>query len=296
MPGVRSLADDLRGRSDEQLAALLLARPDLARPAPADLSALAARATTRTSIQRALDGLDLAHLHALEAVVVASPASAEEVSTLLATDEDLAGELLTHLHGLALLQHEQLAALARRFGAHVEAGGRYLEPLVRRLRHHGRRLGHLGRRLGPRTGGRDRRRCRRLQQGVGSGSIDVGGGDAARSQRLGRPLRQLRKEARPLRRRHLDRGARIRLACDAAQHDGADDDETCRQGGGIPAAPRAGCSSRLHLVLLLSGERRYPSRRFRSNRGRSPRVEAGRPSRSRGTARDLNRRAALGII
>ena len=31
---VRSLADDIRGRTDEQLTALVLSRPDLARPAP----------------------------------------------------------------------------------------------------------------------------------------------------------------------------------------------------------------------------------------------------------------------
>ncbi|QFG69415.1 helicase-associated domain-containing protein [Ornithinimicrobium pratense] len=103
MSEVRSLADDLRGRTDEQLAALMRARPDLARPAPADLSALAARATTRTSIQRALDGLDLAHLHALEAVVVAAPASTGRVAALLDAPEELAGQLVDRLRELALV-------------------------------------------------------------------------------------------------------------------------------------------------------------------------------------------------
>jgi hypothetical protein len=79
----RSLADDLRRRSDTELAALLVRRPDLARPAPADVTTLAARATTRASIQRVLDSLDLAHLHTLEALVVASPASRAEVARLL---------------------------------------------------------------------------------------------------------------------------------------------------------------------------------------------------------------------
>ena len=51
----RSLADDLRARDDAALAALLRARPDLRTPVPADLAALAARATTRPSVQRALD-------------------------------------------------------------------------------------------------------------------------------------------------------------------------------------------------------------------------------------------------
>jgi hypothetical protein len=67
---VRSLADDVRSRSDEQLRTLVRRRPDLARPAPSDLTSLAARASTRASVQRALDGLDRGHLQVLEALVV----------------------------------------------------------------------------------------------------------------------------------------------------------------------------------------------------------------------------------
>jgi hypothetical protein len=64
---VRSLADDIRGRTDDELRDLLQRRPDLARPAPADLTSLAARASTRASVHRALDSLDRAHLQVLEA-------------------------------------------------------------------------------------------------------------------------------------------------------------------------------------------------------------------------------------
>lgn len=99
---MRSLADDLRGRPDEDLAALLKARPDLARPAPADVTSLAARATTRSSIQRALDALDLAHLQALEAVVVAAPADHAVVAELLGTTAARASALTSRLHQLAL--------------------------------------------------------------------------------------------------------------------------------------------------------------------------------------------------
>ncbi|WP_122262848.1 helicase-associated domain-containing protein [Ornithinimicrobium cerasi] len=99
---MRSLADDLRGRTDAELTALLQARPDLARPAPGDVTSLTARATTRASIQRALDGLDLAHLQALEAVVVAAPASAGEVAGLLDCDVARAEELTGRLRELAL--------------------------------------------------------------------------------------------------------------------------------------------------------------------------------------------------
>ena len=67
----RSLADDIRGRSDAELIDLVLTRPDLARPAPADLTSLAARAGTRASVQRAVEALDRGHLQVLEAVVVA---------------------------------------------------------------------------------------------------------------------------------------------------------------------------------------------------------------------------------
>jgi hypothetical protein len=67
---VRSLADDVRSRSDEQLRTLVRRRPDLARPAPSDLTSLAARASTRASVQRALDGLDRGHLQVLETLVV----------------------------------------------------------------------------------------------------------------------------------------------------------------------------------------------------------------------------------
>ncbi|WP_409484850.1 helicase-associated domain-containing protein [Arsenicicoccus dermatophilus] len=80
----RSLADDLRGRSEEELVALLLARPDLARPAPADLTALAARAGTRASTQRALEGLDAGRLQLLEALLATgSPADVTQAARWL---------------------------------------------------------------------------------------------------------------------------------------------------------------------------------------------------------------------
>ncbi|MDA8435161.1 MAG: helicase-associated domain-containing protein, partial [Actinomycetales bacterium] len=73
----RSLAEDLRARSDDELAALLAARPDLVHPVPADLGALATRATTGPSAARALDRLDELTL----AVVTALGALPEPVST-----------------------------------------------------------------------------------------------------------------------------------------------------------------------------------------------------------------------
>lgn len=100
----RSLADDLRSRSDSDLALLLVQRPDLARPTPTDVTTLAARATTRSSVQRAMDFLDLAHLHTLEALVVAAPASVPQVARLLAQPVRSAQvkRLIADLVGLAL--------------------------------------------------------------------------------------------------------------------------------------------------------------------------------------------------
>lgn len=123
MGTLRSLADDLRARSDEELVALLEARPDLARPAPADLTALAARATTRTSLHRVLDGLDLAHLQALEALVVASPCGPAQVADLLGTDDRRAGVLVDRLVELALCWRSPEGVRATRAVAQVLGDG-----------------------------------------------------------------------------------------------------------------------------------------------------------------------------
>lgn len=106
-PAARSLADDLRARDDEALTTLLLRRPDLARPAPTDITTLAARATTRSSVQRALDGLDLASVRTLEAVVAAGPVRQGEVARLLGEPvrSPRVAALLEGLWTLALVWH-----------------------------------------------------------------------------------------------------------------------------------------------------------------------------------------------
>ena len=77
------LADLLREADDAWLATLLTRRPDLARPVPRSLTALAGRAGSRASAARAIAGLDAAHLTVLEsAVVLAGSSSATSVPGL----------------------------------------------------------------------------------------------------------------------------------------------------------------------------------------------------------------------
>ncbi len=67
------LLDHLRELTDDQLTALLAARPDLAVPVPGDLSALSSRAQSRLSLARALEGLDQFTLEILDALRLAAP-------------------------------------------------------------------------------------------------------------------------------------------------------------------------------------------------------------------------------
>lgn len=86
--GPRSLADDLRARTDEELAALLRIRPDLVVPVPVDIAQLASRAATRASVVRALDRLDRFVLHVVDALVVLpDPTTPVDVQRLLGTSK-----------------------------------------------------------------------------------------------------------------------------------------------------------------------------------------------------------------
>jgi Helicase conserved C-terminal domain/WYL domain len=106
-PGPRSLTDWLRGRTDEELTALLRARPDLAIPAPGDLSTLANRASVRFSVLRALEGLDAFTLAVLEAFAVAGEHGPVPLSRLVellpATPRAAIDAAVDRLRGLALV-------------------------------------------------------------------------------------------------------------------------------------------------------------------------------------------------
>jgi hypothetical protein len=70
MSAIRALAEQLALRSDDELRSLLAVRPDLILPPVPDFAALAARASTRVSLQRALDNVSRPQLQVLEAIVV----------------------------------------------------------------------------------------------------------------------------------------------------------------------------------------------------------------------------------
>lgn len=100
----RSLADDLRARSDDDLARLLTLRPDLTRPAPGDLTSLAARCVTRASLTRALDDLDTGRLQVLEVAAVLGDADGvAPVARLLGAPSERVAPLLDELWRRALL-------------------------------------------------------------------------------------------------------------------------------------------------------------------------------------------------
>ncbi|GAA5112296.1 helicase-associated domain-containing protein [Alloalcanivorax gelatiniphagus] len=82
--------------------ALLRARPDLATPAPQDSSQLASRAATRSSIHRALDGLDRLELSVLDALLVAGQTTSEQLISIVRADAAATAAALQRLLDLAL--------------------------------------------------------------------------------------------------------------------------------------------------------------------------------------------------
>ncbi|WP_018656079.1 helicase-associated domain-containing protein [Actinomadura flavalba] len=97
-----SYADWLRARDDAALRTLLSARPELISPVPADLTALAARAATPTTVARALDRLDRFTLAVLEAVLALPDPSPRTVAA------GLGATLAQVKPALALLREQAL--------------------------------------------------------------------------------------------------------------------------------------------------------------------------------------------
>lgn len=100
-------SESLRQRDDAALVALLGRRPDLATPSPSTLLSLAARAMNRTSLERALAGLDELTLHVLESVLVLDSvgcsATASAVARATGVDRSRVTAALALLDELALV-------------------------------------------------------------------------------------------------------------------------------------------------------------------------------------------------
>ena len=104
-----TFSEHLRDRSDETLVTLMLRRPDLANPTPTTLASLAARATSRVSIERALARLDAFTVQVLEAAVVVEdlgrPVTADSLADALGATASEVATVLGQASDLALLWH-----------------------------------------------------------------------------------------------------------------------------------------------------------------------------------------------
>ena len=121
--GYRSLADQLRAWSDQQLSRLLVARPDLATPAPQDSGQLASRAATRASLTRALDQLSRVELCVLDALVVAGQTTPAELRSLVHAKRATVDAALARLTDLALVWESPSGLRALSGVAELLAGG-----------------------------------------------------------------------------------------------------------------------------------------------------------------------------
>lgn len=109
----RSLADDVRARSPEQLRQLVLARPDLMQGGTVDVSGLAARAASRASVQRAVESLSADALRVLETLLVTDGDGAAAAARL-GVDTAVIGEFADLLWTRALLWRRDSALVATR--------------------------------------------------------------------------------------------------------------------------------------------------------------------------------------
>ncbi|NOJ61056.1 helicase-associated domain-containing protein [Arthrobacter sp. 260] len=157
MSAIRDLASDLAARSDARLRDLLTARPDLILPPVPDFAALAARASTRISVQRALENLTEPELDVLTAVQLTAHSDTGQSTTAGWLRTEIAGAtvkvldgILAHLHSLALVRRAPPPGDApdadrnRRFYLPVQSLGEALGPYPAGL---GRELPQLARLL-----------------------------------------------------------------------------------------------------------------------------------------------------
>ncbi|MCO6010918.1 helicase C-terminal domain-containing protein [Actinoallomurus purpureus] len=118
-------ADWLRARDDDGLRALFAARPELITPVPADMGALAARASAASAVSRALDRLDRLALNIFEALLVLpSPTAYDDLLAAVAAEPSARARIrdaVDRLRSLALVWGEDDAL-------RVVPGGRQVIP------------------------------------------------------------------------------------------------------------------------------------------------------------------------
>ena len=116
---VEQLAAHLTSLSNQDVAALLLARPDLAAPPSGSFTALAARAGARPSVEAALADLDAPTLAAAEAVLALGTQDVDAIAAGLGLPEDDVVRRLAHLRSLALVvEVGPVAGLVDALGPH----------------------------------------------------------------------------------------------------------------------------------------------------------------------------------
>ncbi|WP_299168373.1 helicase-associated domain-containing protein [uncultured Arthrobacter sp.] len=156
MSAIRALAEDLASRSDAELRTLMAARPDIVLPPVPDFAALAARASTRVSVQRALEALNTPQLMVLEAMVLTTDldavtgSTAASLKTSIASPAKTLEPYLAHLHDVALLRtgpvlksrrsYFPLETLHDALGPYPAGLGRPLSALTQQYPHYGERI------------------------------------------------------------------------------------------------------------------------------------------------------------
>ncbi|WP_284974167.1 helicase-associated domain-containing protein [Arthrobacter sp. efr-133-TYG-104] len=109
---IRALSKELEARSDNSLRALFAARPDLISPMAPDFAALAARASARVSVQRALERLNKPEMQVLETLHLCTNTDTGHSVSAAGLKKVIAGSTLTALDRL-LAKLQELALVHR---------------------------------------------------------------------------------------------------------------------------------------------------------------------------------------
>jgi len=114
---IRAISKDLEARSDESLRALFAARPDLISPAVPDFPALAARASARVSVQRALERLNKPQMQVLETLHLCTNTDTRHSASAAGLRKFIAGASLAAVERI-LASLQELALIHRAEAPH----------------------------------------------------------------------------------------------------------------------------------------------------------------------------------